>query len=163
MADGEWGLARISKFALIAGVIGGGYYACATSAQRMLIRGNEASAIGSMRSIVSAQMTHATTECNGRYASTLTSLGEKGLLSSDLTTADTIEKAGYRITMTAVSAPASADAGQSAACSDSVTAFTATAIPLEPGRTGVRFFTTSAAGEVLQATDASFADTAPVR
>ncbi len=162
MAQDGWGLARISKLALIVGVLAGGYVTCVTGARKALVAGNEASAIGSLRSIGSAQATHSVTECIGRYAPTLTSLGAKGLLSSDLTVADTIEKAGYRITMT-VPAQATAGAEPTPACRDSVTAFTATAIPLEPGRTGLRFFITDGSGEVRQATDASFSDATPVR
>ncbi|MCC6164551.1 MAG: hypothetical protein IT182_14465 [Acidobacteria bacterium] len=159
--DEGWGLARISKLALIVGVLAGGYVTCVTSARKALIAGNEASAIGSLRSIGTAQTTYSATECTGRYAPTLTSLGAKGLLSSDLTVADTIERGGYRIAMSVPAQPTAS--GQSPACADSVTAFTATAVPLDPGTSGVRYFITDGSNEVRQATDESFSDAAPVR
>jgi type II secretory pathway pseudopilin PulG len=66
-----------------------------------------ASAVGSMRVISSAQLTFALTCGSGFYAPKLTTLGvapsgtTEPFLSPDLTAADTIQKSGYNIQMTA--------------------------------------------------------------
>jgi hypothetical protein len=114
----------------------GGSAGCLDGLVKARVSGNEASAIGSLRTILSAQAV-TSMDCNGRYAPSLTALGATGNLSPDLGIADTVEKAGYRITMTA--------------------------IPLEPGQTGTRFFIVDQTGEVKQATSASFTDAAPVQ
>jgi hypothetical protein len=63
--------------------------------------GNEASAIGSLRAISSAQAVFSTT-CGGYYATRLTQLGRPGVggfapLSADLAMTDRIEKARYQM------------------------------------------------------------------
>lgn len=158
MAGRRWGLAHLVKVLLIAAVVSVGYIACLNGAVKARITGNEASAIGALRSIVSGQLTYSATACAGRYAPTLTSLGAKGYISPDLSVADTVDKAGYRVTMTVPSHATAGASDQSPACKDSVTAFIATAVPLEPGRTGSRFFITDDTGDLKQATSASFTD-----
>ena len=86
-----------------------------------------------------------------------------GLVSPDLATADVVEKSGYRITLVAP-----ADAGPEGnelnpACKGTVPGFTATAVPIDAGQTGKRFFSVDEKGELKQATSASFADATPVQ
>ena len=78
--------------------------------------GNEASAIGSLRAINSAQSTYAASCGNGFYSPTLTNLGTAPtggtpFISPDLGTADSVTKSGYVVTMgtstAATGAPAS--------------------------------------------------------
>ena len=134
---------------------------CVEGLEKARASGNEASAIGSLRVIASAQMVSAI-DCNGRYRPSLTALGATGNLSPDLGVADTVEKSGYRITMTA--ADGALDARQATpACQGTVTGFSATAIPVQPGETGVRFFMIDESGEVKQATSDTFADATPVQ
>lgn len=141
----------------------------AGSLQRTRNAGDEASAIGALRSIVSGQAVFAASACGGRYAPTLTMLGAGlpgstvGFVSPDLATGDVVVKSGYRITMVVP-----ADAGPpgeelNPACKGTVTGFTATAVPLDAGQTGKRFFIVDEEGDVKQATSASFADAVPVR
>jgi type IV pilus assembly protein PilA len=71
---------------------------------RARVAGNEASAIGSLRAINSAQQTYASVCGNGFYASTLVILGEAPLtgapfISPDLSEATIIQKSGYELTM----------------------------------------------------------------
>ena len=99
------------------------------------VSGNEASAIASLRTIVSAQTVTAM-DCNGRYTPSLTALGATGNLSPDLGASDTIEKAGYIITMTPSDDAVPPADGLTPACQGTVAAFTATAVPIEPGKTG---------------------------
>src|SRR3989337_2555240 len=73
---------------------------------RARMSGNEASAVGSMRTIVSAQQTYASSS-GGGFAATLTRLAAAcpnstaGFISADLGLADTVQKTGYTITMAA--------------------------------------------------------------
>jgi hypothetical protein len=69
-------------------------------------KGQEASAIGALRAIFSAQIVFNTT-CGGYYATRLTQLGRPGdsghsPLSADLASADRVEKMGYQIWIDAV-------------------------------------------------------------
>jgi hypothetical protein len=124
--------------------------------------GNEASAIASLRTILAAQAV-TSMDCSGRYAPSLTALAATGNLPPDLGAADAVEKAGYRITMTVPTDAVPHANDQTPACNGRVTAFTATAVPLEPGQTGSRFFIVDQSGELEQATSASFTDATPVR
>ena len=74
----------------------------------MQAKGNDASALASMRSIAAAQWQFATTCGNMKYASTLPALAQpvpstgQGFLSPDLTSsADPFEKSGYMFQMAA--------------------------------------------------------------
>ena len=77
---------------------------------------NEASAIGSMRAIASAQHNYSSTAARGGYADQLTRLGVycpgdlAPFLSADITAANTVLKSGYNVTM-AASTGAGAGAG----------------------------------------------------
>jgi type IV pilus assembly protein PilA len=118
--------------------------------------GNEASAIGSMRAINSAQATYAASCGNGFYAPTLPNLGagpgntplENGFISPDLATADTVTKSGYTISMTA----GDAATGVPASCNTGavVQGYYANATPTAGG--GSRAFATNTGTTVYQQT-----------
>jgi prepilin-type N-terminal cleavage/methylation domain-containing protein len=121
---------------------------------RARMSGNEASAVGSMRTIVSAQQTYASSS-GGGYANLLTVLGATcpgsaaPFISADLGTADTNEKSGYNVTM----GPASNGVVLAAVdCNGTAvnTNYLATATPLDVGSTGTRAFGTDAGGTVWQ-------------
>lgn len=109
----------------------------------MQARGNEGSAIGSLRSIAAAQWQFALTCGNMKYATTLPALAQPvpttghGFLSPDLTSAETFEKSGYRFQMAAKPLD-----GAPPACSGITVAegYAATADPVKPGVTGTYFY-----------------------
>ena len=109
----------------------------------MQARGNDASALASMRSIAAAQWQFALTCGNMKYASTLPALAQpvpstgEGFLSPDLTSAPAFEKSGYMFQMAAKPIESGAPA-----CNGTVPAegYAATADPVKPGVTGVHFY-----------------------
>lgn len=109
----------------------------------MQARGNEASAIGSLRSIATAQWQFATTCANGTYATTLPGLGQPvpvtghPFLSPDLTSAETFEKSGYQFAMRAKPIDQAPPACNGAAVAEG---YAATADPVKPGVSGVLFY-----------------------
>jgi hypothetical protein len=125
------------------------------------IEGNEASAIGSLRAVLSAQATYAAVDCGGLYAPRLTVLGGSSRLSPDLAAADVVERTGYRITLRGADAagPAAATSG----CAGGVPGFVVTAEPLAPGESGRRYFRASDNGDVVEATRPDYADAKPVK
>jgi hypothetical protein len=121
------------------------------------ISGNESSAIGSLRAINSAQAGFAM-DCNGLYAPSLTALAYRDYLPPYLTVAHTVERSGYRVTLTVRPGTESPLTNLPPHCKGGATGFVATAVPLEPGRSGRRYFMTDDSHEVKQASDATFAD-----
>ena len=123
---------------------------------RARISGNEASAIGSLRSINTAQATYASSCGQGSYAGTLADLGKppqagsEAFISVDLTT-DPSQKSGYTITLTAGAAAAGA-AGCNSPSSLSQTYF-AGASPQVASSTGSRYFGTNQGGTIYQSTN----------
>ena len=119
---------------------------------RARISGNEASAIGSMRAINTAQQNYSQL-CNG-YSPSLVVLRTAGnYLSPDLTQVVAPNKSGYTITsIPGVNPAAVAVAGAPLACAGPMTGYYATAIPLAPGSTGIRAFATDEAGTIWQDT-----------
>ena len=119
--------------------------------------GNEASAIGSLRAINSAQSTFAASCGNGFYSPTLTNLGTApangtAFISPDLGSAATVTKSGYSVTMAsssgvAAAAPASCNG---LAAGLVVQGYNATAAPSAGG--GTRSFGTNTTGTIYQAT-----------
>jgi prepilin-type N-terminal cleavage/methylation domain-containing protein len=111
--------------------------------QGMQARGNESSAVGSMRSIAAAQWSFAQTCGSQKYAPSLVALGQPAratdaaFLSPDLTSAETVEKSGYLFQITAKPVDL-----QETGCNGVQLAagYAATADPSAPGRTGNRFF-----------------------
>jgi type IV pilus assembly protein PilA len=120
---------------------------------RARMSANEATAIGAVRSVFSAQTTFAAECGEGRYASSLESLGTPApsapdaFLLPDLAT-DPAERSGYRVTLT----PGDTIAGAAAACNGTpvVDDFFVHAAPIEPGTTGGRFFGINAEGTLLE-------------
>lgn len=124
---------------------------------RARMAGNEASAIGSIRAINTAQQNY-TQQCNG-YAPNLPEMKNAGnFLSPDLTGAATVNKSGYRVTL-AASAASAAIPGPPAGCTGPVSDYFAHAEPLTPGSTGTRSFATNSQGTIYQqTTGAAIAD-----
>jgi type IV pilus assembly protein PilA len=118
---------------------------------RARMSGNEASAIGSMRAINTAQQNYSQ-QCNG-FGTVLTDLGTGGagaFLSPDLSMAAAPVKSGYTITM-------AAGAGNTPIATPNCPATTGTnyyasATPLTVGSTGARAFATDEAGSIWQDT-----------
>ena len=119
---------------------------------RARMSGNEASAIGSLRAINSAESTFSSSCGQGNYADSLVGLatppqvGSEGFISQDLAL-DPSEKSGYTITLTAGdAAPASA-----VSCSAATLAQTyyVGADPQVPNSTGSRYFGTNQGGDDL--------------
>jgi len=121
---------------------------------RARISGNEASAIGSLRAISSAQSTFAASCANGLYAQSLDILGSgpgggSAFISPDLSASATVLKSGYSLSMTGTSA-----SGAAAACNNATalgTGFHAWADPASTS-TGTRHFFTNTTGTIWQGT-----------
>jgi type IV pilus assembly protein PilE len=109
----------------------------------MQARGNEASAISSLRSIAAAQWQFALTCGNNKYATALPALGQpvpttgEAFLSPDLTAAETIEKSGYLIR---VAGKQLFDAPPACNGAPVAEGYAATADPLKPGTSGAYFY-----------------------
>jgi prepilin-type N-terminal cleavage/methylation domain-containing protein len=120
---------------------------------RARISGNEASAIGSLRAVSSAQSTFSASCANGQYAKSLDVLGSgpgggSAFISPDLGAAATATKSGYTVSMNS-----DAD-GTGTACNGSTavgTGYHAWADPVSQN-TGTRFFGTNTTGTIWQAT-----------
>jgi len=114
-----------------------------TEYRGMQARGNDASALSSMRSIAAAQAQFAMTCGNMHYAVALPALGQpaattgQAFLSPDLTSGETIEKSGYSLHMAGKpidDAPPACNGAPVAA------GFAATADPVHPGTTGNYYY-----------------------
>jgi prepilin-type N-terminal cleavage/methylation domain-containing protein len=132
---------------------------------RARMSGNEASAIGSMRAINSAQSTFSSSCANGGYAVSLADLvkppagSTAGFVSPDLVT-NGVLKSGYLVNLaagtvgTVVTTAASTCNG---ALNDAVSSYFAEAHPNQLGTSGQRSFGTDQRGTVYQnATGAAF-------
>jgi len=121
---------------------------------RARMSGNEASAIGSLRALNSAQATYASACAAGNYANVWANLAPavgQPYLSPDLTTAPN-RKSGFNFTL-------AAGAGNVVGpndCNGSATGSTyyATGVPVTPGSTGARAFATNQASTIWQDTAA---------
>ena len=120
---------------------------------RARMSGNEASAIGSLRAINTAQQNFSQL-CNG-YSPVLAKLGApNNFLSPDMSSDPTV-KSGYSVADAGVGA---AIAGAPAACGAPQVDFMAEAHPLTVGSTGTRSFVTNSQGTIWQDTSgATFA------
>ena len=115
---------------------------------RARMSGNEASAIGSMRAINSAEVGYSSATGQGLYADSLTQLGmscpggTQGFISPDLAAADPVVKSGYTIDVEAVGSAVSTvlDCNMYSPFGG----YTATARPVTFGTTGERSFFTDA-------------------
>jgi prepilin-type N-terminal cleavage/methylation domain-containing protein len=128
---------------------------------RARIAGNEASAIGSMRAISSANLNWMTNCANGRgYVDGLDDLGlppssgGQPFISPDLASSTTINKSGYDITYTAVGTPITGITTCSAVTAASP-AYDAHAAPTAANTTGVRYFGINENNAVFEDADAS--------
>ena len=105
---------------------------------RARMSGNEASAIGSLRAINTAQQNYSQL-CNG-YSPNLKTLGApNNYLSPDMSAADPTTKSGYLVTLTPGAAPPGMPPVTCNALAPVVT-YWADAIPTGVGNTGVRRF-----------------------
>jgi type IV pilus assembly protein PilA len=126
---------------------------------RARMSGNEASAIGSMRAISSAEAVFSSSAAQGGYAPTLTALGvtcpggTAPFLSADLTVLATVIKSGYSITMPAAAGAVAGPVDCNGVAS--VTAYYATATLQTLGTSGNRAFATNTVGTVWQDGDGS--------
>jgi type IV pilus assembly protein PilA len=132
---------------------------------RARMSGNEASAIGSLRAIISSQQAYASSCANGFYAPTLVALGTAPasgtpFISPDLGGTAVPTKSGYRFTMTGV-APVSA--ATSAACNlvaagSLAGSYWSSANPTSPGSTGTRYFWTNTLATIYTQTTGPITD-----
>lgn len=134
---------------------------------RARLAGNESSAIGSIRAIISSQQTFASSCGNGFYASTLPILGSAPdgghpFLSPDLSISATVSKTGYTITMAQGSEATAAvldGCNPLGAAGELYTSYYATGGPQSLNVTGTRYFFANALGSLFQDTVAPFAHT----
>ena len=126
---------------------------------RARMSGNEASAIGSLRAVNSAQATYAASCGSGFYAPSLVSLGTPptvgggdGFIGTDLG-ADPSVKSSYTVTVTSGAAAAGAPAScNGVAAGATPSTYFVSASPTAGG--GVRFFGTNQGGTIYQSTAA---------
>ena len=119
---------------------------------RARMSGNEASAIGSMRAINTAQQNYSQ-QCNG-YSPLLVTLRTAGnYLSPDLTAADPVVKSGFTVTL-AVAMAGTPVPMPPAGCGAPTTNYYAKAVPLSAS-TGSRNFATSEAGTIFYSAQAA--------
>lgn len=126
--------------------------------QRARMAGNESSAIGTMRSINSAQFAYMNGCGQGRYATSYVVLGTRPpggqpYMSEELAAVLAPERNGYRFGL----APGMDGEASPPDCNGSATqtAYYATAIPVAQGNTGGRAFATNQKGAVFQADGAA--------
>ncbi len=125
---------------------------------RARMAGNEASAIGSLRTINSAQQAFSSSCANGFYAVDMPALFlytavTTPFISPDLGAAASVTKSGYVVQMTGLAAPA--PGAQVPACNGVVAAalqgsYWANAVPSAPQSTGTRYFWTNTLGTIFQ-------------
>ena len=124
---------------------------------RARMSGNEASAIGSVRSISSAQATFAASCGSGGYADTLAALATApagspvAFVPPDLGTG---AKQGYTFTNAGGATVVVAAAATCNGTAASKSTYFADAAPTTAGSTGVRYFATDQSGEIKTATAA---------
>ena len=94
---------------------------------------NEVSAIGSLRTIVTAEITYSATVGSGAYAAELSDLSDQSLIDASLGSGT---KGGYAFTL-----------------SGTANTFTVTAQPTTPGTTGNRYFFSDDSGVIRATTD----------
>lgn len=129
---------------------------------RARMAGNEASAIGSLRAINSAQINYMTNCANGSgYAATLGNLGTapttggQPFISPDLgVTTALINKAGYNLSFGANGSTALTGLTNCNATTTALPNYIANAAPSAPGTSGNRYFGTSDAQTIFQHTAA---------
>jgi type IV pilus assembly protein PilA len=120
--------------------------------------GNEASAIGSLRAVNSAESTFSSSCANGSYAPTLLALGTpptgstQAFISPDLGVVAPVVKSGYTIAVGGtVAVPAAAATCNALAAGVATSGYNAKADP-QSASTGTRFFGTNTTGTIYQDT-----------
>jgi len=113
---------------------------------RARMAGNEASAIGSLRAMHSAQHAFWSSCGGGSYSPSLQNLGQMAFIAADLSGPAPVRKSGYQIGMGSVLVVP----GTSCNGGGLVSSYQATADPLTPGQTGTRYFGTNANGAIFQ-------------
>jgi prepilin-type N-terminal cleavage/methylation domain-containing protein len=129
---------------------------------RARMSGNEASAIGSMRAINSAQSAYSSSCARGAYAQAWANLAAGGTnpyLSVDITTAPN-QKSGYTLALAAGAGNVAVAGNDCNALGGLGSTYYASAIPMTPGTTGSRSFATNQASAIWQET-AGFGAAAP--
>ena len=143
---------------------------------RARMSGNEASAIGSIRTISSAEATFASSCGAGGYAGSLADLaaaptaGGPGFIPTDLAGANSASnlKSGYFFVV-GNNGSSTVTADTNAICNTATTTYTgflATGDPGDPGTTGTRYFLTDQSGQIRQGnqtTLTSISDGAPLQ
>ncbi len=135
---------------------------------RARMSGNEASAIGSLRAINSAQAAYSSSCAAGAYADKLEDLvlppagSSQGFISPDLKS-NGVTKSGYVVTIEAdassgVAAMASVTPCNATPAADLFSSYFAKADPLTPGGTGTRYFATDTRGTIFYDTAATVAN-----
>lgn len=115
---------------------------------------SSASAIGTMRVIVSAQLTYALTCGSGFYAPNLTTLGTpppsstEPFINAGLGSADTVVKSAYTITMSALPYPGAPGSCNGLGVGAAGQGFSAAADPLEANN--IRYFGTNASNVIYE-------------
>jgi Tfp pilus assembly protein PilE len=135
-----------------------------TEYRNMQARGNEASALSSMRSIAAAQWQFATTCGNMKYATTLPGLAQPvpatgdAFLSPDLTAGEAFEKSGYLIAMQGKPLDDAPPACNGAAVA---AGYAATADPVRPGTSGAYYYGINADRVLYVDSEKSFKEDLP--
>ena len=126
---------------------------------RARMSGNEASAIGSLRAINSAESTYSSSCANGFYAPTLLALGTpptgstQAFISPDLGVAAPVAKSGYLLSLTGTVAATSPVSCNAVAAGASTSGYNGNGNP-QSASTGTRFFGTNTTGTIYQDTAA---------
>jgi len=134
---------------------------------RARMSGNEASAIGSLRAINSAQAAYSSSCATGAYAVDLADLvkppagSSQGFISPDLKS-NGVAKSGYFVTLAADGSsgtvPMSAVVTCNASAGVPTSSYWANADPVTPGGTGTRYFATDTRGTLFYATAGAVAN-----
>jgi len=145
----------------VCGIIG---LLCGIALPRLLLArqsAGSAAAIGSMRSINSAELTYALTCGSGFYAPNLTTLGvpppgsNEPYLSPGLTSSNSVIKSGYTITVEGASFPGAPPTCNGLGGGQSAQGFRSGADPVDP--VNPRFFSSNASGSIYEDNTSLFA------
>ena len=130
---------------------------CSIAAPRLLMAkqsAGAASAIGSLRSIHSSQLTYALTCGGGFYAPNLTALGrapvgsKEGFVSANLATGNTVTRSGYTIEMIGTAYPGAPSSCNGVAVGAAAQAWKASADPTDSDN--FRYFATNVNGSIFE-------------